>query len=70
LAATDGPARPARIDARALRRKYARERDKRLRPDGNAQYIRLAWSIDTGHPVEQPTAVACRYTSKQQSSCS
>jgi glucoamylase len=28
----------------------------------HAQYIRLAWSIDAGHPVEQPTAVACRYT--------
>jgi glucoamylase len=36
----------------------------------HAQYIRLAWSIDTGHPVEQPTAVACRYTSKQQPPCS
>jgi cation diffusion facilitator CzcD-associated flavoprotein CzcO len=29
------------IDKDALRRKYAEERDKRLRPDGNAQYIRL-----------------------------
>jgi glucoamylase len=28
----------------------------------HAQYIRLAWSIDAGHPVEQPTVVACRYT--------
>ena len=36
----------------------------------HAQYIRLAWSIDAGHPVEQPTVVACRYTNKQQSSCS
>jgi glucoamylase len=37
----------------------------------HAQYIRLAWSIDTGHPVEQPTAVACRYTTgKQQPPCS
>src|SRR5258708_221378 len=26
----------------ALRRKYAQERDKRLRPDGNDQYVRLA----------------------------
>jgi hypothetical protein len=31
----------ARIDTGALRRKYARERDKRLRPDGNGQYLRL-----------------------------
>jgi glucoamylase len=36
----------------------------------HAQYIRLAWSIDTGHPVEQPKVVVCRYTSKQQSPCS
>src|SRR5258705_551837 len=28
----------ARIDREALRRKYAEERDKRLRPDGNDQY--------------------------------
>ena len=30
------------IDKEALRRKYAEERDKRLRPDGNDQYIRVA----------------------------
>ncbi len=30
------------IDKEALRRKYREERDKRLRPDGNDQYIRLA----------------------------
>jgi cation diffusion facilitator CzcD-associated flavoprotein CzcO len=29
------------IDTAALRRKYAEERDKRLRPDGNDQYLRL-----------------------------
>jgi cation diffusion facilitator CzcD-associated flavoprotein CzcO len=29
------------IDKHALRAKYRAERDKRLRPDGNAQYIRL-----------------------------
>ena len=33
-------ARP-HIDRDALRKKYAAERDKRLRPDGNAQYIRI-----------------------------
>jgi glucoamylase len=27
----------------------------------HAQYIRLAWSITEGHPVEQPSVVACRY---------
>jgi len=37
-----GPAGPiAPVDTDALRRKYAEERDKRLRPDGNDQYIRL-----------------------------
>ena len=30
----------ASIDTEALRRKYAEERDKRLRPDGNDQYLR------------------------------
>ena len=29
------------IDREALRRKYRAERDKRLRPDGNAQYLQL-----------------------------
>jgi glucoamylase len=27
----------------------------------HAQFVRLAWSIDAGHPVEQPSVVACRY---------
>ena len=27
----------------------------------HAQYVRLAWSITSGHPVEQPSVVACRY---------
>jgi cation diffusion facilitator CzcD-associated flavoprotein CzcO len=31
----------AQIDRDALRRRYARERDKRLRPDGNDQYLQL-----------------------------
>ena len=30
------------LDKEALRRKYQQERDKRLRPDGNDQYLRLA----------------------------
>jgi hypothetical protein len=29
------------IDKEALKRKYAEERDKRIRPDGAAQYVRL-----------------------------
>jgi len=28
----------------------------------HAQYVRLAWSLEEGRPVEQPTVVACRYT--------
>ena len=27
----------------------------------HAQFIRLAWSIDAGRPVERPTVVSCRY---------
>ena len=43
MTAIESQARPAsgRIDKEALRRKYAQERDKRLRPDGNDQYLRL-----------------------------
>jgi glucoamylase len=28
----------------------------------HAQFVRLAWSIQAGYPVEQPSIVACRYT--------
>src|SRR5439155_15305663 len=40
------------IDKEALKQKYAEERDKRLRPDGNAQYIQLKdqWA----HYLEDP----------------
>jgi glucoamylase len=27
----------------------------------HAQFVRLAWSIDAGTPVERPAVVACRY---------
>jgi glucoamylase len=27
----------------------------------HAQFIRLAWSIDAGRPVERPSVVSCRY---------
>lgn len=33
------------IDIDALKRKYAEERDKRLRPDGNDQYLRLEGTL-------------------------
>ena len=29
----------------------------------HAQFIRLAWSIDAGAPIETPQSVACRYLS-------
>jgi len=43
---------PARIDKEALRRKYAEERDKRLRPDGNDQYLRLTGQLE--HYLDDP----------------
>src|SRR5690349_5619642 len=49
-ASADGPA----IDKEALRTKYRQERDKRLRPDGNAQYQRLAGKF--AHYAEDPYA--------------
>jgi glucoamylase len=30
----------------------------------HAQFLRLAWSIEAGRPVELPIAVACRYTGR------
>jgi glucoamylase len=27
----------------------------------HAHFVRLAWSIDAGRPVERPKVVACRY---------
>jgi cyclohexanone monooxygenase len=49
---TQTPARPGRIDTEALRRKYREERDKRLRPDGNDQYLRL--TDDLAHYLDDP----------------
>jgi cation diffusion facilitator CzcD-associated flavoprotein CzcO len=40
------------IDKGALRRKYLEERDKRLRPDGNAQYLRLTGRF--AHYLDDP----------------
>jgi cation diffusion facilitator CzcD-associated flavoprotein CzcO len=40
------------IDKEALKRKYAEERDKRLRPDGNAQYQQLKEQF--AHYAEDP----------------
>jgi cation diffusion facilitator CzcD-associated flavoprotein CzcO len=41
------------IDKEALKQKYREERDKRLRPDGNDQYIRLA-GTKFGHYLDDP----------------
>jgi cation diffusion facilitator CzcD-associated flavoprotein CzcO len=41
MTTTENPARRGPIDTDALRRRYAEEREKRLRPDGNDQYLRL-----------------------------
>jgi cation diffusion facilitator CzcD-associated flavoprotein CzcO len=48
--ATNGHA----IDREALRRKYLAERDKRLRPDGNDQYLRLTGRF--AHYLQDPYA--------------
>ena len=40
------------IDKEALKRKYREERDKRLRPDGNEQYLRLTGQL--AHYLEDP----------------
>ncbi|HEY2814619.1 MAG TPA: NAD(P)/FAD-dependent oxidoreductase [Acidimicrobiales bacterium] len=40
------------IDKEALKRKYAEERDKRIRPDGNAQYLQLKDQL--AHYLEDP----------------
>jgi cation diffusion facilitator CzcD-associated flavoprotein CzcO len=40
------------VDKDALKRKYAEERDKRLRPDGNDQYVRLTGQL--AHYLEDP----------------
>jgi len=47
------------IDIDALKQKYREERDKRLRPDGNAQYLRLDGTL--AHYLEDPyTPVTAR----------
>jgi cyclohexanone monooxygenase len=40
------------VDKEALKRKYAEERDKRLRPDGNDQYLRLTGRL--AHYLDDP----------------
>ena len=52
MSVTDGPTSARVIDKEAIRQKYREERDKRLRPDGNDQYIRLAGQL--AHYLEDP----------------
>ncbi|MBL8384051.1 MAG: NAD(P)/FAD-dependent oxidoreductase [Burkholderiales bacterium] len=56
---TIDPGAPAAIDRDALRRRYREERDKRLRPDGNDQYLEVAGRF--AHYADDPyTPVAPR----------
>ena len=54
MTAIESQARPGggRIDKDALRRKYLQERDKRLRPDGNDQYLRITGTL--AHYLDDP----------------
>jgi cyclohexanone monooxygenase len=53
MTATGSPAKPGGgIDTEALRRRYRAERDKRLRPDGNDQYLRLTGAL--AHYLDDP----------------
>ncbi|MCC6920125.1 MAG: NAD(P)/FAD-dependent oxidoreductase [Alphaproteobacteria bacterium] len=49
-ASVDAP--PLEFDIEALRARYAEERDKRRRPDGNAQYVEVTG--DFSHYVDDP----------------
>ena len=63
MASQDGSIAPVSFDPDALRARYREERDKRLRRDGNEQYVemagRYAHYLDDPYcrPVERP---ACR----------
>ena len=48
MARSSSGIKEARIDKEALRRKYAEERDERLSPDGNDQYLRLTGESTSG----------------------
>ena len=50
-------------DGRPPRRGAAGEGTRSATPLAwtHAQFVRLAWSIDAGAPVERPAVVACRY---------
>ncbi len=60
------------IDREALRRKYREERDKRLRPDGNEQYLqptgRFAHLLDDPYVERVPSASRCSTRSPSRAS--
>ena len=45
-------AKPAAIDKERLRQKYLAERNKRLRPDGNEQYLQIKGQL--AHYLDDP----------------
>ena len=49
---TDQPPQSARIDKEGLRKKYLEERNKRLRPDGNDQYLQIKGQL--AHYLDDP----------------
>lgn len=49
---TDQPSRTAAIDKDRLRKKYMEERNKRLRPDGNDQYLQIKGQL--AHYLDDP----------------
>jgi cyclohexanone monooxygenase len=60
MSVIEGPTKPdgTPIDKEALKQKYREERDKRLRADGNDQYLRLTGQL--AHYLEDP------YTPRQE----
>jgi cyclohexanone monooxygenase len=52
MTTSDAPGLATKIDKEALRRKYAEERAKRLRADGNDQYLQLKDQL--GHYLDDP----------------
>jgi len=52
------------IDKEALRTKYLAERGKRLRPDGNDQYLRLA-GTSLAHYLDDPLCVLINHPAER-----
>jgi hypothetical protein len=50
---TEGPSQQLGFDPEALRARYRAERDKRLRADGNDQYVEVKGAFNEGKPGER-----------------